>query len=82
MFVLMVDPPSNNGRHMFVLMIDPVILEDTCLYSWLTHPVIFRRHMFVLMVDPLIFRTFTGRTDQSAPVVRYPSKESMRRCYK
>jgi hypothetical protein len=53
MFVLMVDPPSNIGRH-----------------------------MFVLMVDPLIFRTFTGRTDQSAPVVRYPSKESMRRCYK
>jgi hypothetical protein len=25
---------------MFVLMVDPVILEDTCLYSWLTHPVI------------------------------------------
>jgi hypothetical protein len=29
--VLMVDPPSNIGRHMFVLMVDPVILEDTCL---------------------------------------------------
>jgi hypothetical protein len=41
MFVLMVDPPSNIGRHMFVLLVDP--------------PSNIGRHMFVLMVDPLIF---------------------------